>query len=59
LLLYSSNLLLGFSNFVLIEQLVVGQSIVEVKQAEVEDLHLEEATVAIIAMAREAGLLGN
>jgi hypothetical protein len=42
-----------------IKQLVVGQSTVEEKQAEVEDLHLEEAVVAKIAMAREAGLLGN
>jgi hypothetical protein len=40
-------------------QLVVGQSIVEVNQAEVEDLHLEEAILAKITMGREAGLLGN
>jgi hypothetical protein len=38
---------------------VVGQSTVEEKQAEVEDLHLEEAIVAKIAMAREVELLGN
>jgi hypothetical protein len=48
-----------FNQIVPINQLVVGQSIVEVKQAEVEDLHLEEEIVAKIAMAREAGLLGN
>jgi hypothetical protein len=48
-----------FNPIVPINQLVVGQSIVEVKQAEVEDLHLEEAIVAKIAMGREAGLLGN
>jgi hypothetical protein len=48
-----------FDQIVPINQLVVGQSIVEVKQAEVEDLHLEEVIVAKIAMGREAGLLGN
>jgi hypothetical protein len=48
-----------FDQIVPISQLEVGQLIVEVKQAEVEDLHLEEAIVAKIAMGREAGLLGN
>jgi hypothetical protein len=48
-----------FDLIVPISQLVVGQSIVEVKQADVEDLYLEEAIVVRIAMAREAGLLGN
>jgi hypothetical protein len=43
-----------FNPIVPINQLVVGQSIVEVKQSEVEDLHLEEAIVAKIAMARQA-----
>jgi hypothetical protein len=48
-----------FDQTVPISQLVVGQLIVEVKQAEVEDLHLVEAIVAKIAMGRVAGLLGN
>jgi hypothetical protein len=48
-----------FDLIVPIDRLVVGQSIVEVKQAEVQNLHLEEATVAKIATAREAELLGN
>jgi hypothetical protein len=48
-----------FDLIVPINQLVVGQSIVEVKRVEVEDLHLEEAIVEKITMAREAGLLGN
>jgi hypothetical protein len=48
-----------FNQIVPTNQLVVGQSIVEVNLAVVEDLHLEEAIVAKITMGREAGLLGN
>jgi hypothetical protein len=48
-----------FDLTILTNQLVVGQPIVEVNQAEVEDLHLEEAIVAKITMGREAGLSGN
>jgi hypothetical protein len=48
-----------FDQIIPTNQLVVGQSIVEVNWAEVEDLDLEEAIVAKITMGREAGLLGN
>jgi hypothetical protein len=37
----------------------VGQLTAEARLAEVDDLHLEVAAAARIAMAKEAGLLGN
>jgi hypothetical protein len=42
-----------------INQLVVGQSTVEEKQAEVDDLHLEVAAAARIVMGKEARHLGS
>jgi hypothetical protein len=48
-----------FGLIFLANQPEVGQLTMEARQEEVDDLHLEVAAAVRIAMAKEAGLLGN
>jgi hypothetical protein len=48
-----------FIQIVLTNQLVVGQLIVEARQEEVDEPHLEAAVAAKMGTVKEAGLLGS
>jgi hypothetical protein len=48
-----------FVQTIQINQLVVGQLTVEVRQEEVDDPHLEAAVAAKMGTVKEAGLLGS